>query len=371
MAGMSFDTAAGPPVLVTGGGGFIGSHLVHRLIERGCEVTCLVRSASHHVGLRSAGVQRVTGDITDRASVARALTESRAGVVFHVAGLVKALRAVDFERVNATGVENVAAACAERSVPPVLIVVSSLAAAGPCEGNRARVENKNKGDILLFQKSRMSPFYRPWVESDGPSPVSNYGRSKLAGEQAAARYAELVPTSVVRPPIVFGPGDRGVLEMFRPIARWGIHVVPGWGERRFSLVHVDDLVEGLLLVAQKGERLDPHGSPGRGIYYVACESEPTYAELGQAMAVALGRRRAAMVRIPGPMLRLVGIAGDLLARIRRRPGWVGSDKVTEALAGSWACSSAKARAHLGWSPAAALSDRLHETAQWYRQAGWL
>ena len=212
---------------------------------------------------------------------------------------------------------------------------------------------------------------RPRLESDLPMPVSNYGRSKLAGEQAAAKYAGRMPICIIRPPIVFGPGDGGVLEVFRPIARWGIHVVPGRGERCFSLVHVADLVEGLLLAAEKGERLRPDGAPGQGVYFVAAEHDPTYSELGQAMARALGKKRATVVRMPGPLVRLAGLCGDSLGRMRHRPGWVNSDKMAEALAGSWMCSSAKARTQLGWSPAATLADRLRETAQWYRQAGWL
>jgi nucleoside-diphosphate-sugar epimerase len=70
-------------------------------------------------------------------------------------------------------------------------------------------------------------------------------------------------------------------------------------------------------------------------------------------------------------VRLAGLFGDSLGRVRKRPGWVNSDKMAEALAGSWMCSSAKARTQLGWSPAATLAERLRETAQWYRQAGWL
>ncbi|MGD1277111.1 MAG: NAD-dependent epimerase/dehydratase family protein [Tepidisphaeraceae bacterium] len=341
------DTTALQPVLVTGASGFIGGRLVRRLIERHCRVSCLVRANSRIDELRSAGAQLVMGDVTDRGSVERALAESQAGTVFHLAGLVKAQRREDFTSVNAGGVETVASACADRAGPPVLVVVSSLSAAGPCAADPLRVE----GDI--------------------PAPVSNYGRSKLAGEQAAARYAAAVPISIVRPPIVFGPGDRGVLEMFRPIARWCLHLVPGWGERRFSLIHVDDLVEGLLLAAEKGERLREHGSPGQGVYFIAGEDNPTYAQLGQAIAKALGQKSLAVIRLPGPLLRLVGIGGDVVARVRRHPGWVSRDKITEALAGSWTCSPAKARAQLGWSPAAALADRLHETAQWYRQAGWL
>jgi len=341
------DAMARQSVLVTGANGFIGSHLVRRLTERHCQVWCLVRANSRIGELRSLGVQLLIGDVTDQASVAKALAQSHADTVFHLAGLVKTLHRADFTRVNAGGVETIAAACANRAGPPVLVVVSSLSAAGPCAGGQLR------------------------RESDIPTPVSSYGRSKLAGEQAAATYAAAVPISIVRPPIVFGPGDRGVLEMFRPIARWGLHVVPGHDNHRFSLIHVDDLVAGMLLAAAKGERLPDHGSPGQGVYFLAAEDHPTYAQLGQAIAMALGQKPPFLLRLPAPLLRLVGIAANAVAHLRRHPGWINRDKITEALAGSWACSSAKARAHLGWSPAAVLADRLHETAQWYRQAGWL
>ena len=120
-----------------------------------------------------------------------------------------------------------------------------------------------------------------------------------------------------------------------------------------------DLVALLLLAAGKGERLRPDGTPGQGIYFIAAQEDPTYAELGQAMAKALGRNRATVVHLPGPFVRLVGFCGDALGRVRQRPGWVNSDKIAEALAGSWTCSSAKARRaaglvsrnHVGRSPA--------------------
>ena len=337
-------TTASPPVLVTGASGFIGTHLVRRLVAGGFRVSCLVRPTSQADALRAAGASAIVGDLDDRAGVARALAAAQAGIVFHLAGLVRALDPRDFMRVNAGGVDTVAAACAQRAAPPVLVLVSSIAAAGP------------SGPA-------------PNTESDPPLPVSQYGRSKLAGEQAAARYAGTVPITIVRPGVVFGPGDRGVCELFKPIARSGIHVVPGRGDRQVSLIGVADAVECIVLAAQRGERL-AGDEPGRGIYFAAAEDLSQVA-LGGAIARALGTKPPRVVRLPEWAVRAAGWGGEVVAQIRRRPGWVGCDKVRDLLAGSWSCSSAKARRQLDWTPAAPLADRLRETAQWYRDARWL
>ncbi len=246
---------AGPSVLVTGASGFIGGHLVRRLTALGCRVSCPVRAPARVDDLRLAGVQLIACDIADRAAVARAIASSNARFVFHLAGLVRAMDPGDFMRVNAGAVDAVAEACTAQPDRPVLVLVSSLAAAGPSGGS-------------------------PIVECDPPAPVSYYGRSKFAGEQVAMRYADALPITVVRPCIVFGAGDRGLYEVFRPIARSGTHVVVGSGDRRVSLVAVADLVECLLLAAEEGERLVP-GVPGHGIYFAAAE-DVSYVELGMA-----------------------------------------------------------------------------------------
>jgi nucleoside-diphosphate-sugar epimerase len=335
---------ANQAVLVTGGSGFIGSHLVRGLIGRGCQVSCLVRATSRVDELREAGARIIVGDIADREGIVAAIVASNARVVFHLAGRVRALDADEFTRVNAGGVETVAQACANHSDPPVLVLVSSLAAAGPT------------GE-------------RPASENDPAAPVSDYGRSKLAGEQAAMRYADRLPITVVRPCIVFGAADRGMFEVWKPIARSGLHAVVGSGDRRFSLIAVADLVECLVLAGEHGERLAP-GTAGRGIYFAAAE-DVCYIELGPLIARALGTPAPRILHLPEWSMRTIGRLGDVASHIRGRPGWVGSDKIREVLAGSWTSSATKARRQLGWSPAAPLAERLRETAQWYRDAHWL
>jgi dihydroflavonol-4-reductase len=336
--------------LITGATGFIGARLVERLIAQGHTVTCLARARADTARLLQTGATIITGDVTQPATLAPALEKSTPDTVFHLAGVVKAVKTRDFSDVNSHGVENIAAACAARPTAPVLLVVSSLAAGGPAPSDGS-----------------------PLTEDAPPHPVSAYGKSKFAGEQAALRFANRVPITIVRPPIVYGPGDLGVFEIFAPIARLRTHLIPGYRDARFSLVFVDDLVDALIIAAQKGERLSQAAStpPGQGIYYAAGDETPTYAQLGSAIATALGQRPPRMLRVPKPLLKLAALGADTVSCIVRRSFWLNSDKIIEATAGDWTCLAAKARDQLGWRPAAPLADRLHQTALWYRQNKWL
>ncbi len=336
-------------VLVTGASGFIGSHLAKRLAAQGEEVTCLVRKRSSVDRLRPLGVNLVFGDVTDQESLAAAISGQQ--TVYHLAGRTRAMRPEGFFRVNEQGVGNVAGTCAEQPNPPVLVSVSSLAAAGPTPDGGLR------------------------TESDPPVQVSDYGRSKRAGERAAEEFADRVPTTIVRPPIVLGEADAAGLDLFRTISRFGVHPVPGLGRHRYSLIHADDLAELLILSAQRGTRLqgDQAGgsSPSRGYYFAACDEHPTYVDLGRMIAAALGRRRVLILPTPPRVVWGVAAVVELIARLRRQPGFLSFDKAREVRAGSWLCSPQAAADDLGFSITVPLADRLRQTARWYRDAGWL
>jgi len=331
-------------VLVTGASGFIGHHLVGHLLGRGDRITCLVRPTSDTTSLDRSQLEFVQGDMTDPDSLQAAV--SQAGVVYHLAGALTARRSQDLHHVNAEGLAHLAAACAQSPHPPVLVILSSLAAGGPSPARRAR------------------------TEADPPMPVSNYGRSKLAGEQAAQAHAATVPITIVRAGWVFGEWDRDTLRIFR-IVRYGLHPVPVARANRYSLIHATDLAELLAAAAQRGERCAP-GEPGRGLYYAAEGRTLDYAQIGRLAAAALGRRPPRVVHLPRLLtLSVAGIPQFANNLIGRAPGIVNLDKAREGFAGSWTCSPAKARQQLGFAPSASLEQRMRQTAEWYQEQGWL
>lgn len=333
-------------VLITGASGFIGGHLARVLAERGDDVTCLVRKTSRTEHLESLPVTMAFGDITDAESLREPLRDKQ--VVYHVAGCVHALNKRQFFEINERGTGNVAGACARQSDPPVLVVVSSLAAAGP------------------------APDTRPLREDHTPAPVSYYGRSKLASERAAAKYADRVPITIVRPACVFGEGDRDCLEMFRPIDRFHVHFSPR--RMRVSMIHVADLIDLLILAANRGRRIEVPRSAApaspQGCYFAACDEYPTYAELGRMMARALGRR-VLILPIGRPAFWTGAVFNELVGKITGRPLAFNIDKAREVTARRWLCSPQTAIDELGFSLGASLAERLDQTVRWYRAEGWL
>jgi nucleoside-diphosphate-sugar epimerase len=338
-------------VLVTGASGFIGAKLSERLVARGDDVTCLVRPTSNRTALDPLGVRYAWGDVRDADAMRSAVAE--ADTVFHLAGLATAFSAQDLMRVNCEGFRNVAKACAECETPPVLISVSSLAAAGPSPPGRQR------------------------TESDPAEPVSNYGRAKRAAELVAEQFADRVPITIVRPPIVFGEGDTQMRNVFRSIFRYGVHLALGVAASHYSLIHVDDLCDSLIACADGGKRLAPAGSgaatnPPQGYYFVAADEQPTFAELGRLIGKSLGRQSVRVLKSKSTASIWTAAAiAEGISRLRGQPYILNFDKVREAKAGDWVCSPLNLRRDLRIAPRVSVLDRLRQTSNWYLQQKWL
>lgn len=336
-------------VLVTGASGFIGHHLVHSLLDRGHPVRCLVRPTSDLSHLPTDQLELSIGDVLDPASLAAAVSEVAA--VYHLAGEIDASARKRLYRINVDGTRNLAAACAARSAPPTLVLVSTLEAGGPDPNGRMR------------------------TESDPAAPVTHYGRSKLAGERAAAELADRLPITVVRVPSVFGEYDRQTLNVFKAfrLGGLGLHPLPQADRQRLSLIYAGELAKFLMLVAERGERLNPKQPPvdGRGLYYPTQGEPLTLGEAVRIVGQTIGERRTVIVDVPVAAAYVAAGLAEFGSRLTgRSPGVVNLDKARAAAAGSWTCSGEKSRA-LGFEPAHPLDERLRQTARWYLEQGWL
>jgi len=320
------------PLSVTGASGFIGLNLVRRLASAGRVVRGLARAQRTARLIEEAGGQPVYGDLDDGPALDR-LVEG-AGAVIHLAGRVRALYPAELDRVNEGGTQALTRAMARRAPTARLVQVSSLAAAGPSSPDRPR------------------------NEADPPAPISHYGRSK--------RKAELVVEgsglewTIIRPAAVYGPGDKDFLFLFR-LARRGI--VPDLGRRLYSLIHVDDLVDALLLASTHP------AAPNRALLITGPE-DASLADFNRIISRHLDRPTR---RIPVPDWAAwsFGALTQGVAGISRRAPLLGIDKVREVTAPSWRCSSELARHLLDYSPRIGLEAGLTSTCDWYRERGLL
>jgi nucleoside-diphosphate-sugar epimerase len=319
--------------LVTGATGFVGSHLTEALRRRGDEVTVLARSPAKAAALAPLGVTVVVGDLADAAALAAASRGQ--DVVYHVAGAVAARSEAEFLAANRDGSRLLADAALQAGVRRFLLV-SSMAAAGPTI----------KG--------------RPLRGDEAPRPVTAYGRSKLAAEQAVT--ASGLDWTIVRPPMVYGPRDHEVLKVFR-LARLGLAPVLGDGSQELTAVHAADLADALIAIGT-------HPATVRRMYY-ACHPEIfTGAELARAVGRAMGRSLA-VVRVPSSIgrgvLRLTGAA----ARLAGQATILTADKANEFYQPAWTGDPSPLTRDTGWRAQRDLRTGLDETYRWYREAGWL
>ncbi|MGD0497130.1 MAG: NAD-dependent epimerase/dehydratase family protein [Bryobacteraceae bacterium] len=316
-------------LLITGGTGFIGGHLLERLAASGEPARCLVRRRALARPLPPP-MQAVFGDLAAGQGIEAAL--EGVDTVIHLAGVTKALRPSDYRAGNARATQTLVRALAGR--PVRLVHVSSLAAAGP-------------GELI--------------AEDAEPRPVSAYGKSKLEAERAVR--ALLPGAVIVRPPVVYGPRDTDVFRILKPVASgWSVEIAGGG--RRFSAIFVKDLVEGLLLAARSPR------AAGR-TYFMAHSQPASWRELGVVAARVMGRTPPRVISVPYAAAWAFAACAEGWGLVTGRAGIVSRDKVVEARWPCWTCDAARASAELGFEARVTLENGLAETLAWYKEAGWL
>ena len=327
---------------VTGATGFIGSHLAEILKGKGHDVRLLVRSPVRLHDELKEGYEVVQGTLNDEPEK---LAEGLKGAdyIYHVAGLIGAVKQADFDKVNIEGTRAmIEAVKASGTTPKRFLLVSSLAAIGPSEGPD-----------------------KPTEEHHGPQPRTMYGRSKLAGEKLAfelcAKYE--IPLTVVRPPAVYGPRDRGIFEFFKYMAK-GYEVGIGRVTRTLDLIHGRDLSRGMIMAAESGRTVGE-------AYFLTDEGKHELTYLMKVMREVMQPKKQRKMIAPIWMVKVLARINDVLQRVSGKMLLPNSDKLGDLLPTSWCCSGAKAREHFGFEAEIDLAEGLKETSDWYEKAGWI
>jgi len=323
-------------ILVTGATGFVGSHVAERLLAEGNTVRLLVRNPQRLKWFNSALFEISSASLSDERALRDALRDVDA--VLHCAGVTKTARREEFFEVNEHATRSLARASEAAGVRR-FVHCSTLAVCGPSK----------RGGIIR--------------EDDGEQPITDYGRSKLAGEIAVREECRKTEWVILRPPAVMGPRDEQFLPLFKMMWTWRFYNEVGVKRRLYSLIGVRDLVRALCLgVSQRT------GLPDT--YFVAMPEPAEWSVVAESFARAADKKAMRIV-LPEFVARCVGVCGNLSMRLTGKPALLGSDKVREILADGWACSADKIAAAWGFRTEDALDDVVRQTLDFYRQNRWL
>ncbi len=294
-------------VAVTGSSGFIGRHVVNALTARGDEAVRITRPY-------------------DRST----LTKQFAGLdaVVHLAGVVSASRDGDFFAANVVATGVIANAASEAGTR--LVHVSSLAAAGP------------------------APPTAPRSEPDPPAPINAYGRSKLEGERAIAAIAGLRWT-ILRPGVVYGPGDRALRPLFQ-YARRGIIPLVGTPNAAYTFIYIDDVVQALLAAIDRGRDGD--------VIFLGHARPVSPANLMETIRLVAGSH-APILPIPRPITRIAAELGEWAGFITARPALINRRRFAELYSPGFVCRVDRMKERLGVVAETDLREGLEQSAGWY------
>lgn len=309
-------------IALTGGTGFIGGAIAKRLTDSGWQVKALVRSLPKAKALSRLGIELIQGDLEDT----EALRKLVAGVqaVVHCAGAVRGINREDFARVNVAGTERIASLAASADPPPRFIALSSLAAREP--------------------------------------QLSHYASSKREGEVVLERVSDSMPLTILRPPAVYGPGDKEMLPLLLLMMRRGIAPVLGSGEARFSMLYVEDLASAI-------EQCLVAGDAGRGVFALHDGRAGGYT--WSAVVELAARERGKPVRklaFPRGLLHGLGVISHHWSRLTGTAPMLTPGKVRELTHPDWVCDNTEVSRALDWVPQVEFAEGLRRTLAWEQTA---
>ncbi|TFH02677.1 MAG: NAD-dependent epimerase/dehydratase family protein [Calditrichales bacterium] len=323
-------------VFMTGATGFVGSFLAERLVRANHEVKCLVRKQSNLQWIADLDVECYYGSLTDPNSLIRGMQDC--DLIYHVAGVTKARTTEEYFKGNYEGTKNIVDAALKLKNIKRFILVSSQTAVGP------------------------SPTIIPIDEKVEANPITDYGRSKRAAEEYVLSVKDKMPITIVRPPAVYGPRDTDILEFFRTV-KFGIIPQLGGKEKYLSLIHVRDLVRGIIMAAESEKAVGE-------TYFITSREPYAWSEISRITLKILQKRG---FKIPIPIGVMKGIAwiSEGISSLTQKPALVNKQKLIDMEQDFWTCAADKAPKELGFGTEISLENGIRETLIWYKEQKWL
>lgn len=327
-------------ILVTGSTGFVGGHLIEKLLNEGHEVFALARNPKRLTLSAHNNLKVIQGDLDqDELSWVKTLP-SDLDTCVHTAGIVHHYDTNEFYRVNTDGTEHLIINLKKSFANLHFVLISSLAAAGPS---------------LSLEKR---------TEEDMDLPVSVYGRSKKQAEEVLKKLApESYKISVIRPPMVIGPRDPAVLDVFKMV-KSGVIVLPGFGskEKLYSFVCVFDLVTTIVKVIELKKS---------SVYYSSHPQVVTFNELILEIKKQLKKKWIVYLPLPLFLVRIVTMILDFFYKLFPHSLRLTPDKYHEFAATNWTCDGKKSESELSQVYAYDLSRTITVTLIDYKSRKWI
>jgi nucleoside-diphosphate-sugar epimerase len=316
-------------VVVTGANGFIGSHLVPLLIQKGYDVHCLVRYTSDISSLKGLNISLHIGDTREINTLIAPFKGAK--YIFHLAAKLLVPTQHDFDETNIGGTKNVfeAATLHAKDTLERLVFVSSLAAMGP-----------NKTDV-------------PYVETDEPNPISWYGKSKKRCEEIAHSYYDKIPVTIVRPAIVYGEGEQDLSQTF-PIVEYRIQPKLGLTEKLSNAIYGGDLAEGFIAAAESKNAVGQ-------TYFLNSSELLTSKSIVKNIGIAMGKGAGLSIAVPDFTVKIAAPFAEMEYYFTGKRPKMTKDKALEVTQKYWLANPSKAERDFGWVAKHKMVDGLKKT----------
>lgn len=323
--------------VVTGASGFVGSHIVDKLLAEGHQVRSILRGSSSKRWLENKPVEIYDCGLFDKEALKKILKD--ADYLFHIAGVVKAKDEEGYFKGNVETTRVLLdVLCEVNTNIQRVIIVSSLTACGPSLDGK------------------------PVTEETPEHPITRYGKSKYAQEQLAKKYMDKLPITLIRPPAVFGERDTEIYLFFKTYKQ-GLMGLIGFNKKKLSLVHVDDLVNGIWLSSISENAIGQ-------TYFIGTERYYNWEQIGEASHQAIGKK-AFTIKIPHFLVYTVAAVAQFFAMFSSSAATFNMEKARDFVQEAWTCDVSKAVRDLGYHQTVSLEEGIKRTVDWYRAMKWL